>query len=332
MSHLHPHGTTAVALGSVLLLLASCSTIEVTDSGRSSGTWVMTLDERPFIVLSLTGLNGTLSRPATFSLDAGGRFSQISSETRTTSLNDVEVEGSRVHFSVVNPNDPGDPDTYEFNVTEADRATLKPVGIPFEVAWPLERVPTDEVPQVATDWEAGRVYTIEPAITTNHPEMAAIYAADQAARQQAPTAISPDEWQVVARDDTERRARTRALLDAGQLHTGEDFRKAAFVFQHGGQPGDYLLAHTLALVAASKGDASATWIAAATLDRYLQSVGQPQIYGTQFLLPDGGAPATQAPYDRDLISDLVRRELGVPAMAAQQDQLEELLAASAPQD
>jgi len=37
------------------------------------------------------------------------------------------------------------------------------------------------------------------------------------------------------------------------------------------------------LVAAAKGDQGAAWIAAATLDRYLQSVRQPQIYGTQFL-------------------------------------------------
>ena len=79
------------------------------------------------------------------------------------------------------------------------------------------------------------------------------------------------------------RERVAALLAAGALHTADDYRKAAFVFQHGDRSDDYLLAHTLALVAVAKGDQGAAWIAAATLDRYLQSVRQPQIYGTQYL-------------------------------------------------
>lgn len=66
----------------------------------------------------------------------------------------------------------------------------------------------------------------------------------------------------------------------------------------------------------SKGDAGAVWIAAATLDRYLQSVGKPQIYGTQFLTP-AGKPPTQDPYDRALIGDALRHDLGVPKIANQ---------------
>jgi hypothetical protein len=31
-----------------------------------------------------------------------------------------------------------------------------------------------------------------------------------------------------------------------------------------------------------KSDLDARWIAAATLDRYLQRIGQPQVFGTQF--------------------------------------------------
>lgn len=47
-------------------------------------------------------------------------------------------------------------------------------------------------------------------------------------------------------DDAERRRRTYALLEAGQLPTGEVYRAAAFVFQRGSTPEDYLLAHSLA--------------------------------------------------------------------------------------
>ena len=82
--------------------------------------------------------------------------------------------------------------------------------------------------------------------------------------------------------DEQRRGAVAELLKQGKLHTGEDFEHAAFIFQHGGTPDDYLLAHTLAMVAVARGRSTAIWIAAATLDRYLQNIKQPQIYGTQF--------------------------------------------------
>jgi hypothetical protein len=145
-------------------------------------------------------------------------------------------------------------------------------------------------------------------------EMTAIFAADQADRQGGGTAI---DWSAVTPRDEARRARTLALLDAGKLRSADDFWHAAFVFQHGGQPNDYLLAHTLAVIAAARGRADATWIAAATLDRYLQNIGRPQIYGTQFRSP-AGQPTTQDPFDRALVSDALRAALGVPPQAAQE--------------
>ena len=113
-----------------------------------------------------------------------------------------------------------------------------------------------------------------------------------------------------------------ALLKNDALHFGKDFEQAAFVFQHGVGPNDYLLAHTLAMIALSRGNGGAVWIATATLDRYLQSVKQPQIYGTQFNT-DAAGTWTQEPYDRDLLSDSLRRQLSVPARAAQQKQLDQ---------
>src|SRR4030095_15659952 len=89
---------------------------------------------------------------------------------------------------------------------------------------------------------------------------------------------------------------------------------------HGETPDDYLLAHTLAMIAVAKGDSGALWIGTATLDRYLQSIKRPQIYGTQFKTVADGK-MTQEPYNRTLISDLLRDELGVPDLAAQQEQL-----------
>ncbi len=124
------------------------------------------------------------------------------------------------------------------------------------------------------------------------------------------------------RSDEERLAATRKLLDRGELHSGKDYEEAAVVFQHSRQPDDYLVAHTLAVIAIAKGDKDAIWIASASLDRYLSSVGKSQIYGTQFHTPIGG-PATQEPYNRTLISDALRRDLSVPSQAEQQKTLEE---------
>jgi hypothetical protein len=145
-------------------------------------------------------------------------------------------------------------------------------------------------------------------------EMTAIFDADQKARQ------GPDiDWAVIAPQDAERRKRTQALLDAGALASGDDFFHAAFVFQHGASPDDYLKAHLLATLAAARGSARATWIAAATLDRYLQETGKPQVLGTQFRTgPDGRT--TQEPFDRTLASDALRTALGVPVLAAQEEQ------------
>jgi hypothetical protein len=80
------------------------------------------------------------------------------------------------------------------------------------------------------------------------------------------------EEQLTARGNA-RREKVRALLAAGELKTGEDFHEAAFIFQHRNNPEDYLFAHVLAMEAVLKGSDEAKWIEAATLDRYLQSIG-----------------------------------------------------------
>jgi len=92
------------------------------------------------------------------------------------------------------------------------------------------------------------------------------------------------------------------------------------VFQHGNEPRDYLFAHTLALIALEKGDRSASWIAAASLDRYLHSIDRQQIFGLQFQ-PDG---ASRAPLDGELVSDALRKQLGVPTLAEQQAQMQQV--------
>jgi hypothetical protein len=143
--------------------------------------------------------------------------------------------------------------------------------------------------------------------------------------------------------DAMRRAEATLLLEAGEFKTAQDFHDAAFIFQHGHSSQDYLLAHILAIEAIVKGDASSKWIAAATLDRYLQAIGQKQVFGTQYssksymylmLHQDdsnaGNSPEaqqkgnTQEPYDRTLVPDALRGEFCVVTQAAQATNLSDL--------
>ena len=122
------------------------------------------------------------------------------------------------------------------------------------------------------------------------------------------------------------------MPDKGELKTAQDFADAAILFQHGEGADDYLLAHVLAMEAVIRGDASAKWIAAATLDRYLMILGKSQIFGTQYPADSEAAklPArplvdarvsnvlrTQSPFDQRLLPDSVRVDFCVPDRAQQ---------------
>lgn len=150
-------------------------------------------------------------------------------------------------------------------------------------------------------------------------EMDRIFAEDQQVRK----AYDPHAPKTDYRSDEQREAATRQLLASGRIQTAKEFEEAAFIFQHSHNPDDYLLAHTLAMIAVSKGDRRGLWIASASLDRYLMAIGKSQIYGTQFMTPKG-APVSQEPYNRELISDRLRKQLGVPSVAEQRVELKRL--------
>lgn len=112
------------------------------------------------------------------------------------------------------------------------------------------------------------------------------------------------------------REQVRRLMSEGKIQSAEDYYYAAFIFQHGLKPADYLYAHVLAVTAVNKGLHGAIWLSAATLDRYLHSIQQPQVFGTQFgsLFTDRD---DQEPYDREMISDELRAMWCVTTKSAQ---------------
>ena len=147
-----------------------------------------------------------------------------------------------------------------------------------------------------------------------------------------PGNTSPEEFY---RHGDLRRAEVRKLLEEGKIISGEDFSDAALIFQHGQTPDEFLFAHVLAVEGLVRGGSADKWIAAATLDRYLQSVNRPQIFGTQYPgdRAAGNTPKpqvdphvwniqrTQQPYDAKLLPDSVRRDFCVPDVSQQEKNL-----------
>jgi hypothetical protein len=76
--------------------------------------------------------------------------------------------------------------------------------------------------------------------------------------------------------------RCASSFEEGKITSGEDFSDAALIFQHGQTPDDFLPGHILAVEGLIRGGSADKWIAAATLDRYLQAVNRPQAFGTQY--------------------------------------------------
>jgi hypothetical protein len=307
----------ARTLGCLVGLLTVAIPALAAEMGDFAGTWAMRLGARNIFVLRLVpdgeSMRGSWEHPGKFS-NMGAAFANMRGGVRKDSVSNFRLIDGVLHFKVQNASDPQDEDGYAMRL-EGNRAVLAFDDLQGgDVAGPDLFEGVEPNATVALDWEPNRLYTARDSEVSN-TEMEAIYKEDQRVRLAVPI-----NWDAVNKTDAKRREETKRLLASGELHTGRDFEEAAVVFQHGDTANDYLLAHTLATVAVSKGDATAIWIAAATLDRYLMKVGQKQVFGTQY---SGYAQHqwTQEPYDRGLVSDALREQLGVPSQALQLEQL-----------
>lgn len=146
----------------------------------------------------------------------------------------------------------------------------------------------------------------------NNAELSRIYKDDQGDRQVDPNQI---QWTNVGPRDANRREQVRKILDNGGAKTSEDFLHAAMVFQHGTTVEHFRAAHKLALRAAELDSKNmrARWLVAASKDRELMDLGKPQLYGTQFRKPNGGAWEL---YEVDSsVTDGERAKWAVPPLA-----------------
>jgi hypothetical protein len=300
-------------LFAALFLLAG--TPAAAQAGDPAGTWALRTGGRILAIFELRrdatapgGWAGGWLRPEHFGVNTNYEAVEVSGPIVRRPILRATARGAILELHIRGATDEDD---YTFELRDGDTAIFGWINAPIE-PMELQRVAADTRPD-SGPWDASRAYPLARPVWPPNTEMKAIFDADQADRR-AGAAI---DWSMVLPRDRERRARTRTMLDAGALHTGEDFYHAAFIFQHGEAANDFLVAHTLAMAAAARGFRGASWIAAATLDRYLQRIGRPQVYGTQYQTPPD-QPVTQDPYDRTVISDGLRRAIGVPDQAGQE--------------
>jgi hypothetical protein len=145
-------------------------------------------------------------------------------------------------------------------------------------------------------------------------ELRAIRAADQKARASWTTLTRTEQAALVVAD-RQRRTQVREILDADRAVTSEDFGIAGLIFQHGESPDDYLLAHELAVLSGIRGALGS--LPALTEDRFLESLGRRQRFGSQFKARQGGQWAL-SPIDDDSetrVTDALRAVYLVPPLA-----------------
>jgi hypothetical protein len=141
----------------------------------------------------------------------------------------------------------------------------------------------------------------------NNIEVKALVDADQSARRDGSFRTEAGR-----QADRDRNVRMREIIATGLLQTPADFFNAALVMQHSAGFSGYQLAHELAMCSLLLGERGSTpWLAVASYDRMLRSVGHDQRFGTQQTME--GPPLR---VDEEGISDSTRRALGRPSLAS----------------
>jgi hypothetical protein len=127
------------------------------------------------------------------------------------------------------------------------------------------------------------------------------------------------------------RSNSSSHVGGGRNQDGRRFQGCRVHLPTRGCRRGFLFAHILAMEAMVRGTAEAKWIAAATLDRYLQFTKQPQVFGTQYITdrsvplpaPPNGSPLpfgrTLEPYNEIFLSDSVRTDFCVPILSQQHE-------------
>ena len=147
-----------------------------------------------------------------------------------------------------------------------------------------------------------------------------LYAADQKDRETVYTTTADVDTLKIR--DQERRRELVSMIGQGTVNTSNDMYHAAVLFLHGSEPKEFLAAHRLATMSAINGHRPSRWLAAASLDRFLMSIGLPQTYGTQFEhSEDNNLYQLRLPIDDTTVLHFEKRFFGVPPVVERLAQL-----------
>lgn len=140
-------------------------------------------------------------------------------------------------------------------------------------------------------------------------ELLNLFQADQEDRKKL--RAEKTDWDEVRPRDEARLKRVKELYEEGLIKTADDMFYTALIFQHGGSSEAYKIAMELTRKAMEMGHESAKKLFPRTEDRYLLSMGKPQIWGTQFRKNENGRWQLIEPFDRNTVSEEKRKEFGV---------------------
>jgi hypothetical protein len=155
---------------------------------------------------------------------------------------------------------------------------------------------------------------------TDNLRLEELHAADQKDRERVYSSAA-DIAQLKERD-LGRRREVLELMSRGEVNTVNDLYRAAVIFLHGAEPKEFLTSHRLAVMASVNGHKPSRWLSAASLDRFLMSIGLPQVYGTQFeQSEEDGRYQLRLPIDDATILHFEKRFFGVPPVIERLAQL-----------
>jgi len=155
---------------------------------------------------------------------------------------------------------------------------------------------------------------------TDNLRVEELHAADQKDREKVYSNAADVE--ALKQRDLARRKEVHELMGRGEVNTQNDTYRAAVIFLHGAEPKDFLIAHRLAVIAALQGHRAARWLCAASLDRFLMSIGLPQTYGTQFEHnEEDNRYQLRLPIDDSAVMHFEKRFFGVPSVMERLAQL-----------
>ncbi|MBI3563698.1 MAG: hypothetical protein HY079_00720 [Elusimicrobia bacterium] len=155
---------------------------------------------------------------------------------------------------------------------------------------------------------------------TDNLRVEELHAADQKDREKPYS--SSKEVEALKQRDLARRKEVLELMGRGEVNTQNDLYRAAVIFLHGAEPKDFLTAHRLATIATIQGHRGARWLTVASLDRFLMSIGLPQVYGTQFEHnEEENRYQLRLPIDDSSVLHFEKRFFGVPSVMERLAQL-----------